>query len=119
LSGNKITERLEVQNNLTAHKEFLRLSAIFSKIEKDDDIYSAVLNRYCLLSAECEELEMLKKDVDSIELRIKLDDKIMAKRKMMFDTEKENIMTIASALRSIPKKEEKKSNALMEALGNG
>jgi hypothetical protein len=40
-----------------------------------------------------------------------LDKQIMAKRKMMLDIEKENIMTIASALRSVPKKppaEEKK-----------
>jgi hypothetical protein len=39
---------------------------------------------------------------------ISLDKQIMAKRKMMLDIEKENIMTIASALRSIPKKVEKK-----------
>lgn len=41
-----------------------------------------------------------------------LDRQLMTKRKMMLDIEKEDIMTIASALRSIPKKvpkEEKKS----------
>lgn len=44
-------------------------------------------------------------------------DKLIAsKRKMLFDIEKENIMTIAAALRSIPKKEEKASNPLLEAL---
>jgi hypothetical protein len=37
-----------------------------------------------------------------------LDKQIMSKRNMMLAIEKENLMTIASALRSIPKKVEKK-----------
>lgn len=49
----------------------------------------------------------------------KIDNKLQAKRKMLFDIEKENIFTIASALRSIPKKQGNKKNALMEALGGG
>lgn len=48
-----------------------------------------------------------------------LDKTLLSKRKMLLDIEKENIMTIASALRSIPKKEEKASNPLLEALRNG
>ena len=47
---------------------------------------------------------------------ISYDRQIQAKRKMLFDIEKENIMTIASSLRSIPKKTEKKKNAVKEAL---
>ena len=35
---------------------------------------------------------------------ISLDKQVMAKRKMLLDIEKENIMTIAAQLRSIPKK---------------
>jgi hypothetical protein len=35
-----------------------------------------------------------------------LDKQIMVKRKMLLDLEKENIMTIAAALRAIPKKPE-------------
>lgn len=45
-----------------------------------------------------------------------LDRQVQAKRKMLLDIEKENIMTIASSLRSVPKKMEKKQSALMEAL---
>ena len=41
---------------------------------------------------------------------------LTAKRKALADAEKENSMTILSALRSIPKTAEKKSNPLMEAL---
>ena len=47
---------------------------------------------------------------------ISYDKQIQAKRKMLFDIEKENIMTIASSLRSIPKKTDKKKNAVKEAL---
>jgi len=48
---------------------------------------------------------------------ISLDRQVQAKRKMLLDMEKENIMTIASSLRSIPKKQENKKNAMLEALG--
>ena len=42
---------------------------------------------------------------------INLDKQIQAKRKMLLDIEKENVMTIASALRTIPKKEDKETNS--------
>lgn len=44
---------------------------------------------------------------------VALDRQIQAKRKMLLDIEKENIMTIASALRSIPKTPEKKQNSAL------
>lgn len=45
-----------------------------------------------------------------------LDTKIMQKRKMMFDIEKENIMTVAAGLRSIPKEPQTNENPLLKAL---
>ena len=65
--------------------------------------------------------EMAAREAYNIELSMQknivaLDRQVQAKRKMLADIEKENIMTIASALRTIPKKQEKKTNALMEAL---
>lgn len=56
---------------------------------------------------------------DSIKGLLSIDAQIQTKRKMLLDIEKENVMTIASALRSIPKKQEEKKNALLEALGGG
>ena len=44
---------------------------------------------------------------ESIKNVLSLDSQIQSKRKMLLDIEKENVMTIASALRSIPKKEDK------------
>jgi hypothetical protein len=38
---------------------------------------------------------------------------------MLLDIEKENIMTIAAALRSIPKKDDKSENPLLKALKDG
>ncbi len=46
------------------------------------------------------------------------DKQVQAKRKMLLDIEKENIMTIAAALRSIPKKTDKPKNKLLEALSD-
>lgn len=41
---------------------------------------------------------------ESLKSILAIDSQIQAKRKMLLDIEKENIMTVASALRSIPKK---------------
>lgn len=146
LTGQEIKERPETKNNKIAHKEFLRVRKLLQKIEKNDDLYGSVINRYCLLYAECEEFENKRetvylqlcelqeksgKMIDKEEMTVKeyfnleiamqkniisFDKQIQTKRKMMLDIEKENIMTIASALRSVPKKVEKKGNPLLEAL---
>lgn len=140
LSGIKLKETEEVKNNPRAHQEFLRMKKLLSGIEKSDDLYGSVINRYCLTIAECEAFEekrehaqelMNKLEIHFDEMEfteflklqdglakqiISYDKQIQAKRKMLFDIEKENVMTIASALRSIPKAPEKKNNALKEAL---
>ena len=52
---------------------------------------------------------------DLVKSMLALDKQVQSKRKMLLDIEKENVMTIAASLRSIPKKTEKK-NPLREAL---
>ena len=146
LTGEEIKEKPEVKQNKIAHKEFLRIKKLLKNIEKNDDLYGVVINRYCLLYAECFEFEkkrekmfeqlcdlqekedelieheeMTQKEFYGIENSMKknliaLDRQVQSKRKMLLEIEKENIMTIASALRSVPKKTEKKKNPLMEAL---
>ncbi len=139
-TGVALKERPEVKANPIAHKEFLRINKLLKKIGKNDAIYEAVINRYCLLQAECTEFEERREkfyeQMKELEERvtemepddyfklqsemqkniINLDKQIQSKRKMLFDLEKENIMTIASALRSIPKKTEKNENPLLKAL---
>lgn len=51
--------------------------------------------------------------------KLDIDKMVQAKRKMLLDIEKENVMTIKAALQTIPKKQESKQNALLEALGGG
>ena len=146
LTGEEIREKPEVKQNKIAHKEFLRIKKLLKNIEKNDDLYGVVINRYCLLYAECFEFEkkrekmfeqlcdlqekadelieheeMTPKEFYGIENSmqknlIALDRQVQSKRKMLLEIEKENIMTIASALPLQHKKVEKKKNPLMEAL---
>ena len=139
LTGKTLKETEEVKNNKIAHKEFLRIRKLMQSIEKNDDLYGSTINRYCLLLAECtefeekretifsrqKELEERKDDMefseyinlqnDLVKSMLALDKQVQSKRKMLLDIEKENVMTIAASLRSIPKKTEKK-NPLREAL---
>lgn len=145
-TGVALKERKEVKINPVAHKEFIRLNKLLKSISKNDAIHESVINRYCMIQAECfdfeEKRESFYKDIqeltedkdkliESEEMSlsayykmknnlqstiINLDRQVQSKRKMLLDIEKENIMTIAAALRNIPKKEENKTNALREAL---
>lgn len=149
----ELKERKEVKHNKVAHKEFKRIEKLLKNIGKNDAIYEAVINRYCLLQAECFDLEEkreefyklifdLKAEMTSVTDKMNYDEdiatykleyaksiakimssmlaidkQITSKRKMLLDIEKENVMTIASALRSIPKKEDKASeNPLLKVL---
>lgn len=149
----KLKERKEVKQNKVAHKEFKRIEKLLKNIGKNDAIYEAVINRYCLLQAECFDLEEKREEFYKLIFELKaemksitdkmdgeedittytleysksiakmmssmmaIDKQIASKRKMLLDIEKENVMTIASALRSIPKKEDKASeNPLIKVL---
>lgn len=135
----KIKEFKSTKENEIAHKEFSRIIKLFKKIDKNDDLFAGVLNRYCMLKAECEDFEKKReafyKNFDDLEEEwerqnelpskertitpldyfklkgqyqgqiVALDKQIQNKRKMMLDIEKENLMTVSSALRSIPKKQ--------------
>jgi hypothetical protein len=139
LTGVSLKENDEVKNNFIAHKEFMRLKKLLRNIKMDDDLYSNMVNILCKLKAETNEYEEMKKSIpDEIkqlemlkesnqidilnyldrksDLQAKymaIDKNIMAKRKMELDISKENIMTIQSALRSIPKKEQPKKESAM------
>lgn len=141
LTGSSLKEFPEVKANEIAHKEFVRIKKLLRAINKDDDLSGNVINTHCLLHAECKQYERLKEGLykeiveltklyslgefdfitysdrkGSIEYRIfECDKKIMAKRKLLLDIDKENILTIQSALRSIPKQPEKQAQSPMAA----
>lgn len=62
-------------------------------------------------------LEYAKSLAKMMATMLSIDKQVQAKRKMLLDIEKENVMTIASALRCIPKKEDKDAdNPLLKVL---
>ena len=127
-----ITMQPGKQLDVGGKKEFVRIKNLLAIIGKDDALYEGSINRYCQLKSECKKFETEKKrqqrnlaetqrqyknhlieflEYMALEQKLignilSLDKQIQAKRKMMLDIEKEDIMTIASALRSIPKKVE-------------
>lgn len=62
ITGKELKERPEVKNSPLAHKEFRRVVPLLRAIEKNDAMYEAIINRYCLLQAECTELAEIKEE---------------------------------------------------------
>ena len=52
LTGIKIRKFSEVKDNKIANSEFNRVKKLFEVLNKNDDLYSNVINRYCMLKAE-------------------------------------------------------------------
>ena len=125
LTGIKMREYPEVKEDEVAHREFARVRRILSSVGKNDAIYEAVINEYAMLKSDIDRYTKLRnsldgdesiKGADKIKLELSCDDRIDKFKRRRFDIEKENGMTIASSLRAIPKKPEKKANPLLEAL---
>lgn len=147
LTGQQLKEDPRVKENPVAHTVFLQTKKLMAAIGRDDALYGAQINRYALLTAECAEYEnrglyfwkqlkdfqekkndLISKEEMSYGEAIKIeqtyqanilsmDRQVQQKRKMLFDIEKENCMSVASSLRSIPKTPDKSVvNPILEAL---
>ena len=144
LSHEPLFERAEVRRNKLAHAEFKRVAKLMDAIGKNDALYSSGLNTYCLLYAEIAELEeeknriraMIDKlsdkaeavcDAEELVQAMKVIEKMLGKvlsigttidqkRRLMLAIDKENVMTVSAALRSIPKTPEKEVNPILAAL---
>ena len=127
----KMREFPETKANPKADLEYKRISKLMKKIEKDDDLFSSVINRYCMLKAECDEIierretiygtiqqlqekwnsgtsELTEEAYFNLQAKltaqyISMDKSLGPKRKEMFSIEKENLMTIAGSIRCVPK----------------
>lgn len=143
MTGYDFKEWTEVKTDPIAHKQFVRLKRLYKSIGRDDAMIETVINRYCKILSECEKYEKevgrlrgIESEVEKrssemefaeyiktileINKQIQANDKLLQlKRKMLLDIEKENVMTLVSAMRSIPKKADNKPNPLKEALMNG
>ena len=145
LSHEPLFERAEVRRNELAHAEFERVARLMDAIGKNDALYSSGLNTYCLLYKEINELEEEKErvramidklaekaesvcDAEELVQVVKainqtytktlsvIGNTIDQKRRLMLAIDKENVMTVSAALRSIPKTPEKEVNPILAAL---
>lgn len=140
-TGKPMRERQEVRDNEVAHREFMRVSKLLKQVGRGDALFEAIINRYCMLQAECREFERMREAFvrDLEELRgdrtmdaetrwgicakmqqaiLNVDKQAQTKRKMMLDIEKECAMTISSALRAIPKAPQAAENPLVVLLND-
>lgn len=140
-TGKPMRERLEVRKNSVAHQEFVRVNRLLKQVGRGDALFETVINRYCMLQAECREFETMREqfaqdlasmredtelDADakwglSVKMQqaiLNVDKQAQAKRKMMLDIEKECAMTISSALRAIPKAPPPAENPLAAILAD-
>ena len=70
ITGQSIEEWPQTKANPIAHKHFLRIVSLYRAIEKNDALSEPVLNRYCMMQAECEDFE--HKREESFNLTIEL-----------------------------------------------
>ena len=144
LTGSRMREDPAVRADSAAHKDFVRVRKLLRLIDKDDDLYGAEINLYCMLKSEIDQAAAQRADLIEtlsqirelprggiedektfmqMEIQIsqqiaRCDQIMQSRRKMRLDIENKNLMNIASSLRSVPKNVEKKKNPLMEALGS-
>lgn len=124
LTGHRLSESSEVKKDKIAHTEYRRVSKLLRVIGKDDALYSAVINRYCLMASEAAyykaRIDELKASVEDNARTVKqicaLDSVLASKRRDMLAIEREMCLTVAAALRAIPKQPEKETDVLAEAL---
>ena len=128
LTGETMSEEPATAADPNAHQLFVDCRRLLRKIGKNDALYGTAINRYCQLYAECLDFQQKREvyhrralDLETqyadekkglsfyqtladLESKvIGLDRQVQAKRKMLLDIEKESCMTIAAALRAIPK----------------
>ena len=144
-TGTPLKEKPETKKNVVAHKEFQRVTKLLTEIGKCDALYENIINRYCMIYAECRNYEEMREslltdyahlvnmyDEGLLELLVyvekkngltgsinAIDRQLQTKRRMLMDIEKENIMTVASVLRNIPKTEDPEEDPLLMVLRGG
>lgn len=75
ITGQAIKEWPQTRAHPIAHKRFRRIVSLYRTIGKNDALAEPVLNRYCMLQAECYDFEAKREDVytTTVKLREMLD----------------------------------------------
>lgn len=146
LTGMRMREAADVKADPFAHAVWKRTNANLKAIGKNDALYEQVINRYCRLaseehnsSAELVRVERMTqlleeqfaagaveaddyfgKMIKFIEEKAAIRGMLMRQRRMLMDIEKESVMTIAAALRVVPKApiEESDDDAMSKMLNS-
>lgn len=127
-TGNSFNESAKVKNDLIAHKEFMRLKNLYSKIEYVEGLDEQLINRYCLLISELDACKLLHESMendldkcDEIKDRLTLYKAIastqreyMKTQDLLLKMEDRLFLTPAGRIKSIPKKEKEKPRNSME-----
>lgn len=101
---------------------------LLAAVGRNDAMFESVINDYCILKSDLARYVDMRRTIqedgdlsgaERYKLVLSYDKQIDACRKKRFDIEKENGFTMASALRSIPKKAEAPQNPLIEVLNSG
>jgi hypothetical protein len=129
LTGQRMREPEDVKKDEVAHATWKRVAKLLAAIGKADALYEQQIARYCRLASEAalseRQMMRLAKMQDELDeardsgetsgmeyvtsaakiadLRQSEENMLMRRRKMMFDIERESLMSIAASLRAIPK----------------
>ncbi len=132
MSGEVMREDARTKADQSAHRHFARVKKLMAAIGHADAVHEQVMNRYCMLIAECERmeedlkafaaqrgelrakysaeeidyLEYIDRDQKAAAMKLKTEAELDRKRQMLLAIEKENLMTVQSALRAVPKTQE-------------
>ena len=124
ITGKKMRERPEVRDNEKAHKEWQRIRGLLEAAGKNEALYEATINRYCMLHAECLDFErkrqLFSDQLDELTENTELEatDRYKYQAQMQKNIQKECAMTISAAMRSIPKTTAEPKNPLMGILND-
>lgn len=112
------TERMlkmsdEVRNDPIAKKYFDRLVDTYNDIDMNEAFFENCINRYCLLLSENDKLSALIRRLfdsnisdDMVKQITSLESRVGKIRDQLLSIEKENLLTVNSKLRAVPKKPE-------------
>lgn len=131
-TGTKFKESAAVKADPIAHKEFLRLKKLYKHIQYVDGLDEQVINRYCIMLSEEQELKKKIDAVDALGRRttdpdaqleiFKMSNSLLTKlnqlRSQIFKHERDLYLNPTARVNSIPKKppEEKNKSPMADFL---
>jgi len=102
-----------VQSDPVATKYYLRLVELYDDIDMNEGFFENCINRYCLLLSDHDRLTKLLNEAyeletskETLQLISSIERQISKIRDQLLSIEKENLLTVNSKLRAVPKKPE-------------